>query len=93
MTVKARITRRNTLAIVDDVAQVRGHGNGAATTVAVTVTDYKGDLPLNPSPWCRLDVVEHWMGAQGRSFERGVSLMLNEENRRALIAYLQGDAR
>lgn len=86
--IRATTNRRGALVIVDDVPQVRGHKNGSATTLCVTATDYKGDLPLNPSPWLRLDVVEHWCGAGGNEMERGVTIMLNEANRAALLAYL-----
>lgn len=88
MTIRTSITRRGVLTIADDAEQQRGHGNSAPTRLAMTVADYKGDLPLNPVKWCRIDVTETWHGKNGRAMQRGVTLMLNEENRAALIDYL-----
>lgn len=54
------------------------------------VTDYKGDLPLNPVPWIRLAMVEKTPTKNGRINERVMTITLDAKTRAALLQYLTG---
>jgi len=87
MTVRTTITKRNVFAISDD-APTFTDARKASRTVHVELTDYKGDLPLNPVPWLRIDTIERRHAADGRVIETVSTVMLNDAQRAELLRYL-----